>query len=53
MRTIEAETINPATLMPPYHRTDGMVRVALPYRSKPVLDACQIEDIIAWLTTLK
>jgi sulfur-oxidizing protein SoxX len=39
--------------MPAYHRTDGLVRVAPAWRDKPVLNAEQIEDVVAFLTTLK
>jgi hypothetical protein len=40
-------------IMPPYHRTEGLVRVAPAWRGKPVLTAEQIEDVVAFLTTLK
>lgn len=45
--------VNPATIMPAYHRTEGLVRVAPAYRGKPVLSAEQIEDVVAFLTTLR
>ena len=31
--------VNPATIMPAYHRTDGLTRVAPAFRGKPVLSA--------------
>ena len=40
-------------IMPAYHRTDGLARVAPAWRGKPVLSAEQIEDVVAFLTTLK
>ena len=39
--------------MPAYHRTDGLTRVAPAWRGKPVLSAQQIEDVVAFLMTLK
>jgi L-cysteine S-thiosulfotransferase len=53
LRIVDPARINPATIMPAYHRTEGLVRVAPAYRGKPVLTAEQIEDVVAFLTTLK
>jgi sulfur-oxidizing protein SoxX len=39
--------------MPPYYRTDGLTRVAPNYQGKPILNAEQIEDVVAFLATLK
>jgi sulfur-oxidizing protein SoxX len=39
--------------MPPYYRTDGLARVAPLFRSKPILTAEQIEDVVAFLETLR
>jgi sulfur-oxidizing protein SoxX len=39
--------------MPAYHRTEGLTRVAPALRGKPILNAEQIEDVVAFLTTLK
>jgi sulfur-oxidizing protein SoxX len=39
--------------MPSYYRVDGLHRVAQNYRGKPVLTAEQIEDVVAYLKTLK
>ena len=52
-RLVDQSQLNPATLMPPYHRVEGLTRVAAKFRSKPVFDAQQIEDVVAWLATLK
>jgi sulfur-oxidizing protein SoxX len=39
--------------MPSYYRVDGLTRVAQSYRGKPALSAEQIEDVVAYLKTLK
>jgi len=39
--------------MPPYYRTDGFARVAPGFRDKPILSAEQIEDVVAFLMTLR
>ena len=44
---------NPQSIMPAYYRVDGLNRVAEPLRGKPVLNAEQIEDVIAYLLTLQ
>jgi L-cysteine S-thiosulfotransferase len=53
LRIADSSRINPATIMPAYHRTEGLVRVAPAWRGKPVLTAEQIEDVVAFLMTLK
>jgi sulfur-oxidizing protein SoxX len=53
LRLVDATRLNAATIMPSYYRVDGLNRVAPNYRGKPVLTAEQIEDVIAYLTTLK
>ena len=52
-RIVDPAKVNPATIMPAYFRTEGLARVAPSYRGKPVLSAEQIEDIVAYLVTLK
>jgi sulfur-oxidizing protein SoxX len=39
--------------MPAYYRTEGLTRVAPSFRGKPVLSAEQIEDVVAYLMTLR
>jgi L-cysteine S-thiosulfotransferase len=53
LRIVDSSRINPATIMPAYHRIDGLARVAPAWRGKPVLSAEQIEDVVAFLMTLK
>jgi sulfur-oxidizing protein SoxX len=53
LRIADSSQINAATIMPSYHRTEGLVRVAPAFRGKPVLTAEQIEDVVAFLMTLR
>lgn len=53
LRIVDQSRLNPDTVMPSYYRIDGLVRVAPAWRGKPVLNAQQIEDVIAYLKTLK
>jgi sulfur-oxidizing protein SoxX len=39
--------------MPAYHRVEGLVRVAPAFRGRPILSVEQIEDVVAFLTTLR
>jgi sulfur-oxidizing protein SoxX len=53
LRLVDPVRANPQTIMPAYYRTEGLTRVAPSYRGKPVLSAEQIEDVVAYLLTLK
>jgi sulfur-oxidizing protein SoxX len=53
LRIVDASRVNPNTIMPPYFRTENLERVAPAYRGKTVLSAQQIEDVVAFLATLK
>jgi L-cysteine S-thiosulfotransferase len=53
LRIVDAARLNPQTIMPPYYRTEGLSRVAPSYQGKPVLSAGQIEDVVAFLATLR
>jgi sulfur-oxidizing protein SoxX len=53
LRLVDASRLNPATIMPSYYRVDGLERVAAAWRGKPILSAEQIEDIVAYLATLR
>ena len=53
LRVIDQRRLNPASIMPPYHRVDGTVRVGTRWRGRPVLDAQAVEDVVAWLSSLK
>ena len=53
LRMVDASRLNPATIMPSYYKLDGLTRVGAAWRSKPILTAEQIEDVVAYLTTLR
>ena len=53
LRVVDPGRLNPETIMPAYYRTEGLTRVAPAFRGKPVLSAEQIEDIVAFLVTLR
>jgi sulfur-oxidizing protein SoxX len=53
LRVVDGSRLNPATIMPSYYRVDGLERVGTAWRGKPILSAQQIEDIVAYLATLR
>ena len=53
LRLVDASRLNATTIMPAYYRNDGFNRVGPPWRGKPILSAEQIEDIVAYLMTLR
>jgi sulfur-oxidizing protein SoxX len=53
LRIVDASRFNPDTIMPPYYRLDGLAQVATPFRGRPILTAEQIEDVVAFLVTLR
>lgn len=52
-RLVDPSKANPDTIMPAYFRTEGLTRVAPSLRGKTLLTAEQIEDIVAYLATLR
>jgi len=53
LRLVDGRRVNPQTLMPSYRRTEGLVRVGAAWQGKAVLSAQQVEDVVAFLRTLK
>jgi L-cysteine S-thiosulfotransferase len=53
LRIVDSRRVDPATIMPSYYRLDGLVRVGQAWRDKPLLTAEQIEDVVAFLLTLR
>jgi sulfur-oxidizing protein SoxX len=53
LRLVDASQFNPETIMPSYYRNDGLIRVGRNFAAKPILSAAEIEDIVAYLATLR
>ena len=53
LRIVDSHKLNADTIMPAYYALDGLNRVAPAYRGKPILTAEQIEDVVAFLVTLR
>lgn len=53
LRLVDPRRVNPDTVMPAYFVTEGLHRVGPAWAGKPILTAPQIEDVVAFLTTLR
>jgi sulfur-oxidizing protein SoxX len=53
LRLVDPKAINPETVMPAYYKVEGLHRVLDRYRDQPILTAQQVEDVVAYLLTLK
>ena len=53
LRIVDSRRLNPDSLMPALHRAQGQQRVGQAWQGKPVLDAQQVEDVVAFLKTLQ
>lgn len=53
LRIVNPKYANPDTIMPAFYRTEGLHRVAKKFQGKPMLTADEVEDIVAYLMTLK
>ena len=53
LRITDNLRVNPQTIMPSYYKAEGLDRVASAYRGKPILTAQQVEDVVAYLGTLR
>jgi len=53
LRVVDQSLVNPDTVMPPYYRVHDLTRVDPAFAGKPILDAQQVEDVVAWLSGLK
>jgi len=53
LRLVDATRLDPNTIMPPYYRVDRLTRVGERWHGRPILSAEQIEDVVAFLVTLR
>lgn len=53
LRVVDAGRLNAATIMPSYYKIDGLHRVGEAWRGRPILSAEQVEDVVAYLATLR
>lgn len=52
LRLVDGMALNPDTIMPSFHRVEGLHRVKPELRGRPILNAQQVEDVVAYLMTL-
>ncbi|SDO03966.1 sulfur oxidation c-type cytochrome SoxX [Polaromonas sp. JS666] len=53
LRIADAQRLNPASMMPAYYPSEGLVRVGTAWQGKPIMNPQQIEDVVAFLRTLR
>ncbi len=53
LRIVDASVLNPATVMPPYYRVENLHQVDSAYAGQPVLSALQVEQLVAYLASLR
>jgi sulfur-oxidizing protein SoxX len=53
LRVADSARLNADTIMPMYYRLDGLQRVGRTFTGKTILSAEQIEDVVAYLATLR
>jgi sulfur-oxidizing protein SoxX len=53
LRLVDMSRLDPATVMPPYYRTENLSDVAEAYRGQPALTTQEIEDVVSYLATLR
>lgn len=53
LRIVDPRRVNAETIMPSYYRLDSLSRVGAAWQGQPVLTAAEIEDVVAFLLTLK
>jgi sulfur-oxidizing protein SoxX len=53
LRLVDGRTLNPDTIMPSYYSLAGLARVGRAWQGRPILNAAEIEDVVAFLATLR
>ena len=53
LRIVDSSQLKHDTIMPAYYSLQGLNQVAAAYRGRPILSAQQVEDVVAYLATLR
>ncbi len=53
LRIVDSRRVNAESVMPAYYKAQSLTRVGANWRDKPILNAQQVEDVVAWLASLK
>lgn len=53
LRVVDPRRVNPSSFMPAFHSAVDPSRVGAQWAGKPILSAQQVEDVVAWLSTLR
>jgi len=53
LRIVDSTQVKANAVMPAYYRSEGLNQVAAPYRGRTILSAQQVEDLVAYLGTLR
>ena len=53
LRVADPRRVNPASFMPAFHSAANPSRIGTQWAGKPILTAQQVEDVVAWLATLR
>ncbi len=53
LRVVDPRQVNPSSFMPAFHSATNPSRVGGAWAGKPILTAQQVEDVVAWLSTLR
>ena len=53
LRLVAPRRVNPSSFMPAFHSAGNPSRVGAAWVGKPILSAQQVEDVVAWLATLR